>query len=45
MGGGEIDYDKVTELVIREFRSEKMGPITLSRWRKWQSEMKLNNNY
>jgi ribosome biogenesis GTPase A len=29
MGGGEIDYDKVTELVIREFRSEKLGPITL----------------
>lgn len=29
MGGGQIDYDKVTELVIREFRSEKMGPITL----------------
>ncbi|GLB59368.1 ribosome biogenesis GTPase YlqF [Cytobacillus sp. NCCP-133] len=29
MGGGEINYDKVTELVIREFRSEKLGPITL----------------
>ena len=29
MGRGEIDYDKVTELVIREFRSEKLGPITL----------------
>lgn len=29
MGGGDIDYDKVTELVIREFRSEKLGPITL----------------
>ncbi|KAB2337490.1 ribosome biogenesis GTPase YlqF [Cytobacillus depressus] len=31
MGGGEIDYDKVTELVIREFRSEKWGPISLER--------------
>ncbi|MBU8877812.1 ribosome biogenesis GTPase YlqF [Bacillus sp. FJAT-29790] len=31
MGGGEIDYDKVTELIIREFRTERMGPITLER--------------
>lgn len=29
MGGGEVDYDKVTELVIREFRSEKFGRISL----------------
>lgn len=29
MGGGQIDYDKVTELVIREFRTEKWGPISL----------------
>lgn len=29
MGGGEIDYDKVTELIIREFRTERLGPITL----------------
>lgn len=29
MGGGEIDYDKVTDLVIRDLRSEKFGPITL----------------
>lgn len=28
MGGGEVDYDKVTELVIREIRTEKMGPLT-----------------
>lgn len=31
MGRGEIDYDKVTELVIREFRTEKLGAITLER--------------
>jgi len=31
MGGGEVDYDKVAELVIREFRSELFGPITLER--------------
>jgi ribosome biogenesis GTPase A len=29
MGGGQVDYDKVAELVIREFRSEQFGPITL----------------
>lgn len=29
MGGGIVDYDKVTELIIREFRSEKFGRITL----------------
>lgn len=29
MAGGEIDYDKVTELIIREFRTEKWGPISL----------------
>lgn len=31
MGGGQVDYDKVAELVIREFRSELFGPITLER--------------
>ncbi|WP_066053215.1 ribosome biogenesis GTPase YlqF [Robertmurraya korlensis] len=31
MGGGEVDYDKVAELVIRDFRSELFGPITLER--------------
>lgn len=31
MGGGEVDYDKVAELVIREFRSELFGPMTLER--------------
>lgn len=29
MGRGEVDYDKVTELIIREFRTEKLGQITL----------------
>ncbi|GHH96540.1 ribosome biogenesis GTPase YlqF [Neobacillus kokaensis] len=31
MGGGMVDYDKVAELVIREFRSEKFGPISLEK--------------
>ena len=26
--GGLTDYDKTAELVIREIRSEKMGPLT-----------------
>ncbi|WP_409305401.1 ribosome biogenesis GTPase YlqF [Peribacillus sp. SCS-155] len=28
MGGGMIDYDKTSELVVREIRSEKFGPLT-----------------
>lgn len=31
MGGGMIDYDKVAELVIREIRLEKFGPLSLER--------------
>ncbi|PLS06533.1 ribosome biogenesis GTPase YlqF [Neobacillus cucumis] len=31
MGGGMVDYDKVAELVIREIRSEKFGPLSLER--------------
>jgi ribosome biogenesis GTPase A len=31
MAGGMIDYDKVSELVIKEIRSEKFGRITLER--------------
>lgn len=31
MGGGEVDYDKVAELIIREIRSEKFGRITLEK--------------
>lgn len=27
-GGAVVDYDKVTELVIREIRGEKFGPLT-----------------
>ncbi len=27
-GGGLIDYDKTAELVVREIRSEKFGPLT-----------------
>lgn len=30
-GGGMVDYDKVAELVIRELRTEKFGPLTFER--------------
>lgn len=30
-GGGIIDYDKVTELIIRDIRSEKFGPLTFEK--------------
>lgn len=30
-GGGEIDYDKVAELVIRDLRSVQFGPISFER--------------
>jgi len=30
-GGGLVDYDKVAELVIREIRSEKFGPLSFER--------------
>jgi ribosome biogenesis GTPase A len=28
MGGGMVDYDKTAELIVREIRSEKFGPLT-----------------
>ncbi|RFU63300.1 ribosome biogenesis GTPase YlqF [Peribacillus glennii] len=28
MGGGMVDYDKTAELVVREIRAEKFGPLT-----------------
>ncbi|CAH0346963.1 ribosome biogenesis GTPase YlqF [Bacillus sp. CECT 9360] len=28
MGGGMVDYDKTAELVVREIRSEKFGPLS-----------------
>ncbi|MTT32295.1 ribosome biogenesis GTPase YlqF [Terrilactibacillus sp. BCM23-1] len=31
MSGGYIDYDRTAELIIREFRGEKLGKITLER--------------
>ncbi len=31
LGKGEIDYDKVTEIIIREIRTEKMGPLSFER--------------
>ncbi|EOR26526.1 ribosome biogenesis GTPase YlqF [Cytobacillus oceanisediminis] len=30
-GGGVIDYDKVTELIIRDIRGEKFGPLTFEK--------------
>ena len=30
-GGGVVDYDKVSELVIRDIRTEKFGPLTFER--------------
>jgi ribosome biogenesis GTPase A len=31
VGGGHIDYDKVSELILREMRGGKIGNITLER--------------
>lgn len=31
MGGGEIDYDKVAELVIREIRMDRLGPLSFDK--------------
>ena len=30
-GGGIVDYDKVTELIIRDIRGEKFGPLTFEK--------------
>ncbi|CRK80505.1 ribosome biogenesis GTPase YlqF [Neobacillus massiliamazoniensis] len=38
MGGGLIDYDKVAELVIREIRLEKFGPLSFERPQDMQIE-------
>ncbi|MCL1630883.1 ribosome biogenesis GTPase YlqF [Sporolactobacillus sp. CPB3-1] len=29
MGGGRIDYERVSELIIRDYRGQKFGPMTL----------------
>ncbi|MCM3767934.1 MULTISPECIES: ribosome biogenesis GTPase YlqF [Bacillaceae] len=39
MGGGVVDYDKVAELVIREIRTEKFGPLTFEKPEDYQTEM------
>ncbi|WP_428908679.1 ribosome biogenesis GTPase YlqF [Niallia sp. Krafla_26] len=31
IGNSGVDYDKVTDLIIRELRNEKLGPISLER--------------
>jgi ribosome biogenesis GTPase A len=40
MGGGLVDYDKVAELVIREIRSEKFGPLSFE----WPSVLAKEEN-
>ncbi|MDR6997924.1 ribosome biogenesis GTPase YlqF [Neobacillus niacini] len=42
MGGGLVDYDKVAELVIREVRSEKFGPLTFERPKDFFDEENTN---
>ncbi|WP_419883813.1 ribosome biogenesis GTPase YlqF [Peribacillus sp. B-H-3] len=37
-GGGLVDYDKTAELIVREIRSEKMGPLTLEKPSDLQTE-------
>ncbi|MCJ2145601.1 ribosome biogenesis GTPase YlqF [Bacillus sp. B19-2] len=31
MAGGEIDYDKTTEVIIRDIRTEKFGPLSFEK--------------
>jgi ribosome biogenesis GTPase A len=38
MGGGLVDYDKVAELVIREIRTEKFGPLTFEKPADFQTQ-------
>jgi ribosome biogenesis GTPase A len=38
MGGGMVDYDKVAELVIREIRSEKFGPLSFEKPEDFKTE-------
>ena len=44
MGNGEIDYDKVTEIIIREIRTEKIGPLSFERPRNNESGIKIYSN-
>jgi ribosome biogenesis GTPase A len=41
--GGVVDYDKVSELIIREIRSEQFGPLTFERPRDLKVEIETNN--
>jgi len=43
MGGGMVDYDKVAELVIREMRSEKFGPLSFERPKDIPASVKNNS--
>ena len=44
LGKGEIDYDKVTEIIIREIRTEKMGPLSFERPEKTSNEIIANKS-
>ena len=37
ISGGEIDYDRTANVILDEFRSGKLGPITLEKVRLQQS--------
>ena len=37
ISGGEIDYDRIANVILDEFRSGKLGPITLEKVRLQQS--------
>lgn len=43
VAGGEVDYDKAAEIFLREFRSGKLGAVSLERPTDWQ--MALNSNH
>jgi ribosome biogenesis GTPase A len=44
MSGGLIDYDKTAELIVREIRSEKFGPITFDLPEQTAPENEENNH-
>ncbi len=41
-GGAIVDYDKVTELVIREIRGEKLGPLTFENAADMEAKQETN---
>lgn len=41
VSGGEVDYDKASEIFLRELRSGKLGKISLERPIDWQMEVPI----